>query len=101
MCACGCGCAGVVGAPLLLGTCLGPTVIATTRPAVPPPIGPWAEASPPYTLGYTEGYDKTRRARRQVVGTSAAMLGAGVGTAVAVGGLVVVGLASDNLFLPY
>ncbi|MBK7755218.1 MAG: hypothetical protein IPO67_03920 [Deltaproteobacteria bacterium] len=94
------GCAGVVGAPMLLGTCLGPTVIATTRPAVPPPIGPWAEASPPYALGYTEGYDKTRRARRQVVGTSAAMLGAGVGTAVAVGGLVIVGFATDNLFIP-
>jgi hypothetical protein len=94
------GCAGVVGAPLIVGACLGPSVLANTGPAVAPPMGPWAEETPPYALGYTEGYDKSRRARRQIVGTSAAMLGAGVGTAVAVGGLVIVGLATDNLFIP-
>ncbi|MCK6521782.1 hypothetical protein L6R49_10120 [Myxococcota bacterium] len=95
------GCVGLVGAPLIVGTCLGPSVIAQTRPAVDPPVGPWAEASQPYALGYTEGYDTSWRARRQLVGTSAAMLGAGVGTAVAVGGLVIVGFATDNLFIPY
>jgi hypothetical protein len=94
------GCAGVVGAPLIVGACLGPSVLANTRPPVEPPMGPWHGASPPYALGYVEGYDKSRRARRQLVGTSAAMLGAGVGTAVAVGGLVIVGLATDNLFIP-
>jgi hypothetical protein len=94
------GCAGVAGAPLIVGACLGPSVLAQTRPAVEPPMGPWHGASAPYALGYAEGYDKSRRARRQLVGTSAAMLGAGVGTAVAVGGLVVVGLATDNLFIP-
>lgn len=94
------GCVGVVGAPLIVGACLGPSVIAQTRPDVEPPPGDWIEAGPAYSLGYAEGYDRSWRARRQLVGTSAAMLGAGVGTAVAVGGLVIVGLATDNLFIP-
>lgn len=95
------GCAGVVGAPVIVGACLGPSVIANTRAPVSPPMGPWADASAPYALGYSEGYDKSRRGRTQVVGTSAAMLGAGVGTVVAVGGLVIVGLTTDNLFIPF